>query len=710
MWKPHRLTSALLGVLTLAALPQSADACGPFLPSRILIENDDAFLELPYSTFAYEAKRVPVPYPPPFRAVAPTVGENDTLGIAQAKQTEKIDLDELSKALETTQPDPAQRQKILADYTAVRQALTTHAQAVATWKESLWSGYSDNPVEPAPVPALVVPDGLPGEFADYLRGAIAFRQKQTEAARQAWQALLQRPAEQRRQRSVWAAYMLGRSYRDENPAEALRWFQQTRDLAKEGYADSLGLAAASLGWEAQIALKQGRYAPALEGFRVQLEAGDPAAPISLLLAARHAVADAKPDARAECAKNPTARRLITGYLVSASLLKETPTTVTAWLDDLKAVDAPVEDADRLAWAAYQAGNFDLAKNWLAKAPQQAPIAQWLRAKLLLRDGKVAEALPMIAEVATQFPRDADFRIARDTLDDGEIFDAKRAYAEIGSLRLARSEYVAALDALLQGLGGKDDQPRESEYVDEDRHWPDAAYIAEQVLTLAELKEFVDRRWPAAKPPVEGKTPDGADTRMRYLLARRLARQGMLDAAAPYYPAEQQENFRRYTDALQRGNNAKTAGPQRAEQLWIAAQLARAEGMALLGTETDPDWADESGNFDLGATAADRPKEGVNRAAPDELQRAADHRPQPDRRFHYRYRAADLAWDAAKLMPDQSDQTALILVTAGNWIKALDPKGAERFYKALVSRCGKTELGKQASVKRWLPAIPSTTPK
>ena len=264
--------------------------------------------------------------------------------------------------------------------------------------------------------------------------------------------------------------------------------------------------------------------------------------------------------------------------------------------------------------------------------------------------------------------------------------------------------------MLQGLGGKDDQPRESEYVDEDRHWPDAAYIAEQVLTLAELKEFVDRRWPAAKPPVEGKTPDGADTRMRYLLARRLARQGMLDAAAPYYPAEQQENFRRYADALQRGNNAKTAGPQRAEQLWIAAQLARAEGMALLGTETDPDWADESGNFDLGATAADRPKKGVNRAAPDELQRAADHRPQPDRRFHYRYRAADLAWDAAKLMPDQSDQTALVLVTAGNWIKALDPKGAERFYKALVSRCGKTELGKQASVKRWLPAIPSTTPK
>jgi tetratricopeptide (TPR) repeat protein len=504
--------------------------------------------------------------------------------------------------------------------------------------------------------------------------------------------------------------MLGRSYGDQNPTEALRWFQQTRDLAKEGYADSLGLASASLGWEAQIALKQGRYAPALELFRVQLEAGDPAAPISLLLAARHTVADAKPDARAECAKNPTARRLVTGYLVAASLLKETPAAVTAWLDNLKTVDAPVEDADRLAWVAYQAGNFDLAKNWLTKAPAHAPIAQWLRAKLLLREGKVAEALPMIAEVAAQFPRDADFRIARDTLDDGEIFDAKRAHAEIGGLQLARGEYVAALDALLQGVGR---QRRPTARIRIRGRGPTLARCRlrrRASVGLGRTQGIRGSTLATAKPPVEGKTPDGADTRMRYLLARRLARQGMLDAAAPYYPAEQQENFRRYADALRRGNDPKIAGPQRAELLWTAAQLARAEGMALLGTETDPDWASEGGNYDLGATAADRPKEGVNRAAPNELERTTGNLPRPNRRFHYRYRAADLAWDAAKLMPDQSEQTALVLAMAGNWIKNLDPKGAERFYKALVSRCGKTELGKQASAKRWLPEIPSATPK
>lgn len=694
MWNPRRLANALLGALTIAATSPSAIACGPFLPSRILIEKDDAFLELPYSTFAYEAQRVPAPYPPPFRAIPPPMGESNTLGNAQVTQTETIDLEDLNQALAATQPDPARREQILADYTVVRRALAVHAQKVVAREEELWSGMADatRPPEPEPPPGLTVPDGVPGEFADYLRGAIAYHGRQTDAARQAWQALLNRPADQRRLRSTWAAYMLGRSYLDDNPAEARRWFQQTRELAQQGFPDRLGLASASLGWEAQMELQQGRYAAALERFRVQLEAGDPAAPISLLLAARHAVSDAKPDARAECANNPTARRLITGYLLSASLLKNDP-RVTAWLDSLKAADAPAEDADRLAWAAYQAGNFELARAWLARAPAQAPVAQWLRAKLLLRDGKVAEALPLIAEVAAHFPREPGFTISRDQVDDSEVFDAKRAHAEIGGLRLARGEYIAALDALLLGVDGESDN-----------HWLDAAYVAEQVLTLAELQDFVNRRWPNAPPPPAEAARSGVDARMRYLLARRLARQGRLDQAASYYPADRREDFRRYADALRRGNNTKTPGPQRAEALWTAAQIARDQGMDLLGAESDPDWAIFGGSFDLGTTTTDRPKEGVNRAAPDELKRAAGNLPTPDRRFHYRYRAADLAWAAAQLMPDQSDQTALVLATAGNWIKSLDPKAADRFYKALVGRCGKTDLGKQASAKRWLPEV------
>jgi hypothetical protein len=41
-----------------------------------------------------------------------------------------------------------------------------------------------------------------------------------------------------------------------------------------------------------------------------------------------------------------------------------------------------------------------------------------------------------------------------------------------------------------------------------------------------------------------------------------------------------------------------------------------------------------------------------------------------------------------------------LHTGGTWIKYLDPKAADRFYKSLVRRCRKTELGHTSDVKRW----------
>ncbi|MCK7576813.1 MAG: hypothetical protein MZV65_13670 [Chromatiales bacterium] len=239
------------------------------------------------------------------------------------------------------------------------------------------------------MPPLSVPEALPGEFADYLRGAIAYRQKQRETARQAWLALLERPAEQRQLRSTWAAYMLGRSYADENAAEAIRWYQKTQELAKQGFADSLGLASASLGWEAQAELKQGRHAPALELFRVQLDAGDPAAPVSLLLAARRAATGAGPEARAACVQNPTARRLIVGYLLSSSMLgsEVIPPGWKASRQRIRRSKKPNGWPRRLIRPAT---SITPEPGW-RKPPAQAPIAQWLRAKLLLRDGKIADA-------------------------------------------------------------------------------------------------------------------------------------------------------------------------------------------------------------------------------------------------------------------------------------------------------------------------------
>ena len=690
MRKPNHLFDWLLALVFIAALPGSTLGCGPFFPERILVEPDELFLELPYSTFSYEARQVPVPYEPEPRAVPPEVGGEEAPGAA-TRQTEQTDLAELGEALEALQPDSGQREKILAEYLIARQALSAHAGARDQWLQGVWFGEEKGPAPTLAAPPAI-PEGLPGEFADYLRGAVAYRQNDMDAARRAWLELLQRPADERRCRSTWAAYMLGRSYIDVDAAQAVTWLRKVRELAKEGYADSLGLAAAGIGWEAQVELKRANYAAALELYRVQLATGDLSASVSLLLAARHAVIDAGTEARAACAANPTARRLVTAYMLCASMLAGDP-RIGAWLDSFKTLEIPVEEAERLAWAAYQAGNPALAGAWLERAPEHAPMAMWLRAKLLLRAGQTAEALPLIAEVAAHFPRDPDFQISRDNIDQPGVFDARRARAEIGGAQLARGEFVAALDALVQGVNMEDD-----------RYWPDAAYVAEQVLTLTELKEFVDRRFPEAVNQPGDAGQRGVDERMRYLLARRLARLGQLEEASPYYPADRQDGFRQYVEDLKAGKTLKQPASQRAGALWAAAQATRRQGMELLGTETDPDWACLEGSYDLGLTRSERPKAGMNGAGPEELSRAGSHRPKPDRRFHYRYLAADLAWEAAGLMPDKSEETARVLTVAGTWLKNIAPKEADRFYKALVSRCGTTRLGKEAKKRRWFPEI------
>ncbi|HKH49774.1 MAG TPA: hypothetical protein VKM72_34400 [Thermoanaerobaculia bacterium] len=65
----------------------------------------------------------------------------------------------------------------------------------------------------------------------------------------------------------------------------------------------------------------------------------------------------------------------------------------------------------------------------------------------------------------------------------------------------------------------------------------------------------------------------------------------------------------------------------------------------------------------------------------------------------------MAWDAAGLLPDGSDQKARYLATAGTWLKARDADAARPFYKAILECCSSTKLGKEAQQVRWFPEVP-----
>ena len=255
-------------------------------------------------------------------------------------------------------------------------------------------------------------------------------------------------------------------------------------------------------------------------------------------------------------------------------------------------------------------------------------------------------------------------------------------------------------------------------------WEDAAFVADRVLNVDELKTYVDAHFPdaAPKPKIHEYDPDGIPTRMRWMLARHLVREDRYADARAYFPKAQQAVLDLYVAALKDGDNAQLAKTQRARAIFTAAWIARFDGMEIMGTEVEPDGFVDRGDFPPGHVDTeraegvtlvqeydDKKKDEVTKRKPikifipvtaEEKQRIAKNRPHPANRFHYRWVAAALAWKAAGLMPDGTEELADVLNTGGSWIKDRDDKGADKFIQAIERRCPKTAIRRAVAKKHW----------
>ena len=582
---------------------------------------------------------------------------------------------------------------------------------------------------------------MPAEFALYLQGAFAYWKGDHAAAREHWTKLLALPENDRRHHTVNATYMLGRMnlgrirLRAENdndscttapvpgnsysrkPKDAMlesaQWLRKTREAAAAGFNDLSGLATASLGWEARAWLEAGDYAKAIHLYMRQYATGGEQNTKSAIESLRITAAavlqtagfdtlDETGDATTRClrelAQDELSRRVVTVYLLARSgtlyhLGSDTENRLArqsrAWAGVLQTTGLrDVPDTDLLAWLAYQAGYFDMARDWAALAPGDSVPANWIRAKLALRSGDLAAGEALLEKVTSG----SDLA--------GEACPV--AWSELGRVRMSRENHTAALDAFLRG-----------------GHWEDAAYIAERVLTPDELRAYVDLHCPEYTHP--GKENDlGASDHdsywirgeassrnaLRHLLARRLARSNQPAAAAKYFPEDLHDACATYFAGVREGFDTTLPAETRARAFWRAALTIREKGMELLGTELAPDFSIWGGSFETTGIAAARKgrlRLETGPAAPTagELSRL-EKNAVPEKRFHYRYRAAELGMWAASLLPNDSDETAAILNTAGGWLKNRDPKAANAFYRALVIRCPNTPLGKAAAAKNWFP--------
>jgi len=685
----------LVAHASVVALSFGALACGPAFPNRLLENGDAAVLQMPVAVFNQEIDRI---MPRTMPAIAVRSLPVDELEYRET--VKRLDLGDID-AISRTNGNVSVAD--LGAYTAIREAMYHHDVARIAWSQS---PTSSPPVFVAPP----VPDGgsIPREFTLYLTGAMEWYRGATGEAVYAWQRLLDLPPDQRRCRGIWAAFMLGKAMlvaRDQ--ARAIGWFQTVRRLAREGADDSLGLAASSLGWEARAELDRRGFGRAIELYLDQLAAGGETAAVNSLLFAARAAWKSEPGELERLVKHPAARKVLVAYALSCG--EHGGAAVGRLGGFIAAIErsgiAMVEEADRLGWAAYKAGDMEMAGRLHAVAPRDSVMTVLLGIKLMLRRGEEAKAMEQLAAIVRSFPEAPELRERFDWLrsenDTWELAHEPmggRLRGELGVLHLARREYVQALDMLLRG-----------------GYWQDAAYVAERVLTIVELREYVDKQWGVAEHATVEKhlherrgtlEMGSAGENIRYLLGRRMVRAGAMGDARAYLPPSLRPALDACANHLRCGRDVATPRARRGEALWKAACIMRYLGMELMGTELDPDWSMYGGLFaepPMAVTRAATNDIRIAVASADELAHARATVPVPELRFHYRWRATDLAWRAAELMPDESALTAEVLCTAGGWIKIGDPRDADRFYKALVRRCGATTaLGRAAAERHWFP--------
>jgi tetratricopeptide (TPR) repeat protein len=663
-----------------------AVACGPDFPMQLLDDRAGNLKETPANTFAYEASHL-----------APK-GDGRLKPVQHALYgyNGQADDDELAAELAKDEAE----------------GLTPAQVALLGTMRQLGNGEK----------AYAAGADLPQDVRLYTAGAVDFHAGAWKAANARFQAVLALADENRHLRAVWAAYMLGRGYgKLGDIAAAAAAFRKTRDLAIEGEPDPMGLAVSSLGEEAKLHLDRAQ-ALAIDGNLPRTAQGlaeykqEMAAAVGLYaqqtayesnrgMQSLRIVADMlinDPVQLAAAIADPTTQKLVVAYALArvddipvqenqneipdGSRQIRPAVTLNPLIAQLMAalrqngLDNPPY-ADRLAALAYRTGQYDLAQK-LAEGASSA-LGDWVLAKIAVQKGDLTAAAAFYSRAAKAFP----------AANEPKPLDApavKLLTGEEGVLALARGEYVMALDRLF-AVGGT--------------YWGDAAYIAERVLTVDELKTFIDAKAPPAPvPPAAPKKPatdDDSDdnvygfrfnmdpvTELRDLLARRLVREGRYQESIAYFHRDGQ--MRGIPDGLP-GIVADYAaslkapkdgwfGTGRARALYHAAELARHSGMEMMGYEGPPDYFGLDGEFDYGL-GQDKP--GGPLMTGGELQRFAASAAAPDLRYHYRYIAVQEAMQAADLLPPRSQAFAAVLCNASGWIIDRDPALGKQVYDRYV---------------------------
>jgi len=715
-----------------------SQACGPFFPDTVL-NNPQAALDVPpvsYLHGLYQLAGRPAPAGRPDDEDA----EHPFLRQIPLESAELRDLWQRAGVA------AGEIDRRLQHYQSVRRTL------LSPLVDDGPTGFPTHGEHPPALPERPLGTEFPTDISDYVEAARLHAVGRTPEARTLWKSILERAPAERKLRAAWAAWMLAKTSQDF--AGSLEWYARVETEIASGATDAIGLRGAAKSWRAAV---MDDPIQAMQFYYDAFAGGKESAAIDLRMVSRKVLDTGDATTFVTAAANPLIRRLVNlalhASLDSPRQLDIEPIPVGArqsppveWLAALEAHAAlPLDDGPRVAWALYSSGRLDESRKWLALSPKEDPLGMWLQAKFDLRDGKLDEANKHLTEAVNVKSKDADWSPRNPDLDQLWCFDILerqgahqgRLLADAGIVALARKDYLSALESLRKG-GFRED----------------AAYLAEAVISTDGLIKHVRKVAPAwtAALSEEGvidpftcldsgrsysPSEIGADNQLRYLLGRRLAREKRLKEAREFMPPELLPLLDHYIALDRARRSGRYSGEAGAAVVWRQSLIHRHFGAELFSTDGAPDggarwWSFSAADFSARAfekgwshdwsrepeyEVSQKPGElAIPAVTSDEIRRVKLYSLPGYRRFHYRYAAADLAWEAGRLLPGKHPLLPRLYNTAGQWLSARDPEAADRFYQAMVRRCAKTPEGRAADASRWflsdlesladLPALPA----
>jgi len=534
-----------------------------------------------------------------------------------------------------------------------------------------------DPLAPTAMPPR--PDLPDGRLYDL--GAIAYRRSDWALAIQRFRSVLALAPAQRRGYSVAAAFMLGRLH----APEGRPWFVQARELARTGYDDPLCLSTASLGEEGRQALHRKDDAAALRLYLEQYGAGEPLAVSSMRVVARILRLD---EARLRRAMHdPVVQQWLAArsYVEGKGYWHEEGEGDARTLRILAELPV-VQGADRLAAGAWMQGDFALAERFAPKS--RSALGLWVQAKMAMRHGR-KESVRALLEAAVQVAHPKDdlvLRLRQDlavlALGEGRYEDAALLGCRIEDRAIVAHvvEQVLPTDVALRFVGRPDIAAAFPVHPTAVVYQKDPAYV----LAAVSPPKLAPRDYR------NGDMPGIGIEWLRYLLGRRLLREGRGREGLPYFPEGLQRRVAGYLQALE--DVPRYTGIDRARALRKAAHLLHPDGMFLAGTELAPDWTAypryargygmESRSYPayhewetvdwqgpntegcrvyLGDAVPDMASAGPCLRTYDEETRVAQHRLTV--RYHYRVTKSEMLEQAADLVPKHTQAFAALLCEA-----------------------------------------------